>query len=92
MGCLKKEVCQRCYQYHERIWGEGNDAEWERGEVHCPMEHFEMLRMRGKDLAIKDKRLRDIFGMIFGWLSTDEANPPPWCEFAEHHKLTKKTN
>jgi len=85
---LNKGVCKRCYQYHEKMWNDRNEDEWVNGEVHCPGEHFEMLQMRGSDLEIKDKRLRDIFGMIFGWIETKNGCPD-WCEFKEHHKSCK---
>jgi hypothetical protein len=85
MRChLNKTVCQKCYRYNERNWGEQNDFEWDMGQIHCPMEYFESMNTQGEETLIHDRRLRDIFGSVFGWRDIQDGLPD-WCEFKKEH-------
>jgi hypothetical protein len=85
MSILKKGVCELCYQYHECRWGDCCDREWVRGDVRCPLDHFETLRMYREGLEFYDQSLRDLFGVVFGWRRIDD-DIPGWCEFTDFHR------
>ena len=85
---LDKEVCKKCYRYHERIWDEGNDEDWTMGSIICPVDHFNTMLYKGK-LVNVEKPMRNLFGAIFGWIETKKV--PKWCQFAKEHTKKRET-
>jgi len=82
---LKKEVCQKCYRYHERVWGKDEDEEWEEGRIICPIDNFNTMSHHGRPVKVNDRSLRNLFGAIFGWHETDNGTPK-YCRFGDEHE------
>lgn len=80
----KKEVCQKCFMFHERKWGKANDADWTEGCVQCPVDHFEVVGHKKRGPILVSKPMRNLFGAIFGTHKVDEPIPN-WCHFAKEH-------
>ena len=82
---LCKEVCQKCYRYHERVWDERVEIEWEEGfGVYCPVDYFNEIYSKKRNRVEKTGQLRGMFASIFG-LKDILAAPPKYCEFVEEH-------
>ena len=81
---LKKEVCQKCYRFNERVWGEYEDGEWDKeGMVFCPKDYFNNIRYKGKSMNIEGG-MRNLFSAIYGWNEIDDE-VPKFCKFSEEH-------
>ena len=82
MPKLKKETCQKCYRYHERVWTAENDEDWESGSITCPVDHFNTMLHKGKPVKM-ERPMRNLMGAIFGWIENKKV--PKWCQFTEEH-------
>lgn len=88
MPKLTKEICQKCYRYHERVWTEDQEEDWAAGSITCPVDHFDVMLHKGKPVNV-EKPIRNLMGAIFGWI--ENKSIPKWCQYAEEHSKKKQS-
>ena len=76
---MKKQACQRCYQYHEAHWGEDEDTEWADGYVSCPLAAVP-VHYHG-ELVPEGNPVQKMCASIFGCANEVSGSPPKWCKF-----------
>ena len=72
---LRKDICKLCYQFHEMVWDEFNDEEWEEGYICCPVDYFQ-----AHDSSFEDTTEGKLLGAIRGCRKTS-GEIPIWCTF-----------
>ena len=79
---LRKEVCQKCYRFNEKVWDGDAEDEWGEGRVVCPCDYFNTINYKGS--KTNTGALRGMFAGIFGWHEIKDATPD-YCKFSEEH-------
>ena len=70
---LRKAVCARCFQYHEKPWDE---EDWAYGNVFCPKEIVAP--------EVQDPPIQRLLGTIFGMTEVYEI--PVHCPYKHEHQ------